>query len=194
MNDRWKEIRERFEQSFARANAEETVEPNAMILSTVDEDGRPSSRAVLLKSFDDRGFVFYTNLRSRKAAHLAKNPHASLTFFWKPLMEQVHAEGDAEPVGDEEADEYWQTRPRESQIGAWASDQSATLASREELEDRVKRVERRFPDAVPRPPHWSGFLLRPDRIEFWTSRPHRLHDRLLYERGVNGWTARRLFP
>jgi pyridoxamine 5'-phosphate oxidase len=194
MSDLWSEIRTRFEESYARARARETVESTAMLLATAGADGRPSSRTVLLKSFDKRGFVFYTNRRSRKARHLAENPHAALTFFWPSIMEQVHVEGRVEPVTDGEADAYWRTRPRESQIGAWASDQSAELSSREELLERVRAASERFSGDVPRPPHWSGYRLTPDRIEFWVSREHRLHDRFLYERGEGGWTMHRLFP
>jgi pyridoxamine 5'-phosphate oxidase len=194
MSELWPEIRSRFEEAFTMAKGVESIEPTAMVLATASADGRPSSRTVLLKSFGDDGFVFYTNLHSRKARQLAENPCASLTFFWKPLMQQVQTEGGVERVTDAEADAYWHTRARESQIGAWASDQSAALSSREELVERVRRAEERFPDVVPRPPHWSGFRLRPDRIEFWTSGTHRLHDRILYERGEQGWTMRRIFP
>src|SRR5690242_16668193 len=149
-------------------------EPNAhaMILASATTEGRPSARAVLLKGLDDRGFVFYTNLESRKSRELLGNPHAALCFLWKSLNRQVRVEGPVELVADEEADDYFVTRPRDSQLGAWASDQSRTLASRVELERRVEEFSQRFPEgAVPRPPHWSGFRLMPVAIEFWQERP-----------------------
>ena len=172
-------------------------EPNAhaMILATTTSEGRPSARAVLLKGLDDRGFVFYTNLESRKSKELLTNPHAALCFMWKSLNRQVRAEGPVELVADEEADAYFASRPRDSQIGAWASDQSQPLVSRAELERRVEEFSRRFPEgAVPRPPHWSGFRVVPQSIEFWQEQPFRLHDRLLFVREGTGWRRERLFP
>ena len=170
------------------------AEANAMVLSTVDGDGRPSGRYVLLKAVDARGFVFYTNLASRKALALAANPQAALTFYWPP-DEQVRVEGRAEFVADAEADAYFATRPREFQIGAWASTQSAPLASRASLEERVAEAQRRFGDAtVSRPPFWSGFRVVPRSIEFWTRDPARLHERLRFERDGDGWSRSLLFP
>ena len=170
------------------------AEANAMVLSTVDGDGRPSGRYVLLKAVDARGFVFYTNLASRKALALASNPQAALTFYWPP-DEQVRVEGRAELVADAEADAYFATRPREFQIGAWASTQSAPLASRASLEGRVAEAQRRFGDAtVSRPPFWSGFRVVPRSIEFWTRDPARLHERLRFERDGDGWSRSLLFP
>jgi pyridoxamine 5'-phosphate oxidase len=172
-------------------------EPNAhaMTLATTTPDGRPSARAVLLKGLDQRGFVFYTNLESRKSKELFANPHAALCFLWKSLDRQVRIEGVVEMVGDEEADAYFASRPRDSQIGAWASDQSQPLASRAELERRVDEFLRRFGEGeVPRPPYWSGFRVVPQRVEFWQEQPSRLHDRILFIREGDGWRRERLFP
>jgi pyridoxamine 5'-phosphate oxidase len=172
-------------------------EPNAhaMGLATTTPEGRPSARMVLLKGLDKRGFVFYTNLDSRKSRELFANPHAALCFMWKSLNRQVRIEGIIELVGDDEADAYFASRPRDSQIGAWASDQSQPLASRAELERRVEEFSHRFGDAtVPRPPNWSGFRVIPQRIEFWQERPFRLHDRLLFVREGEEWRRERLYP
>jgi pyridoxamine 5'-phosphate oxidase len=183
-----------FSTLFERASQEE-AESNAMVLSTVDADGRPSGRYVLLKAVDDRGFVFYTNMGSRKAHALAVNAQAALTFYWPTIEKQVRVEGRVEHVTDAEADGYFATRPREFQIGAWASSQSDTLASRAALEERVRDAAARFDGAVvSRPPSWSGFRVVPDRIEFWTRDPHRLHHRLLFERLDGAWIRSFLFP
>lgn len=171
------------------------TEPTAMTLATVGADGQPSARLVLLKAVDERGFVFYTNLRSRKGRDLAANPRAALTFHWQPLEVQVRVEGTVEQVSDREADEYFATRERGSQIGAWASDQSETLARDADLDARVADVERRFAGRdVPRPPHWSGYRVIPARVEFWRNRPSRLHERRLFEREGGEWRERLLFP
>ena len=183
-----------FRELYARAS-QACAEPDATVLSTVDANGRPSGRYVLLKGFDRRGFVFYTNLNSRKGRALASDPHASLCFYWAPIEKQVRIEGDVELVLDTEADAYFATRPRESQLGAWASDQSAPLDARASLEQRVAELRKRFDSGlVPRPPFWSGFRLRPDSIEFWTRDPVRLHVRERYERSGEQWTRTLLNP
>jgi pyridoxamine 5'-phosphate oxidase len=172
-------------------------EPNAhaVTLATSSPEGRPSARMVLLKGLDERGFVFYTNLESRKSRELFANPHAALCFMWKSLNRQVRIEGLAELVQDEEADTYFASRPRDSQIGAWASDQSRPLADRADLEKRVDEYSRRFDmGEVPRPPNWSGFRITPQRVEFWQERPFRLHDRFLFVKDGEGWRRERLFP
>jgi pyridoxamine 5'-phosphate oxidase len=182
-----------FIERYAEA-ARACAEPDAMVLSTVDADGRPSGRYVLLKGVDARGFVFYTNVCSRKARAVEARPLAALTFYWRPET-QVRIEGTVERVSDEEADAYFATRPREYQTGAWASTQSAPLASRDVLDARVHDAARRFEGRpVARPPFWSGFRVVPDSIEFWARDPHRLHQRVLYERRGDGWTRSLLFP
>lgn len=181
---------------FEQAAATGMVEPNAMALATADSAGRPSVRMVLLKGFDDDGFVFYTNLESRKGRELQANPHAALCFYWQGIGRQIRVEGPVTPVTDAEADEYFASRARGSQIGAWASRQSTELSGREELLEKVRQTETRFEGAeVPRPPFWSGFRLRPTRIEFWTAGEFRLHDRLIYDRQENGqWSVTRFYP
>ena len=185
----------RFLELFDRARAAGLREPTAMTLATADAEGRPSARVVLLKGVDERGFVFYTNLESRKARHLAQRPAASLCFFWDPLMEQVLIEGTVERVSDAEADAYWATRERASQLGAWASKQSRTLNGPDVLAREIDAMERRFAgQTVPRPAHWSGYRLIPSRIEFWIARPHRLNERTLYHQQPFGWTRAQLYP
>ena len=170
-------------------------EPTAFALGTVDEEGRPAVRILLLKGVDERGFVFFTNYESRKGRELLSTQRAAMCFHWPHLERQVRVEGRAERVSDEEADAYFATRPRGSQIGAWASIQSQPMAQPGDLEARVAEIEQRFAGrAVPRPPHWSGFRVVPDRIEFWHGMPSRLHERELYTRGEGGWRIERLYP
>ena len=180
---------------FAEARASEPNDSNAMALATVGEDGQPSVRMVLLKGHDARGFVFYTNLNGRKARELIATPKAALLFHWKSLRRQIRIEGPIERVSTEEADAYFATRGRDSQLGAWASDQSQPLASRAVFEARFAEVSARFAGQdVPRPPHWSGFRVFADRIEFWQDRAHRLHERRLFTRTATGWTEGLLYP
>ena len=172
-------------------------EANAMVLSTVDADGRPWSRNVLLKDLSDGGFTFYTNYRSHKARQLQLRPTAALTFTWLGLHRQVNLTGSVETVSAEESDRYFALRPRGAQLGAWASVQSEVLADRDELEGRLAEVEARFGDGpVPRPPHWGGYRVRPDELEFWQGRPNRLHDRVRYVPAADGvgWDRVRLSP
>ena len=188
----------RFGALLERARATDLPEPSAMALCTVGPEGRPSSRMVLLKGFDERGFTFYTNLGSRKARELAVNPWVALCFHWQPLEAQVRIEGRAEPVTGAEADAYFASRPRGSQIGAWASRQSEPLDARGTLEERVHEIEARFAGApIPRPSFWSGFRVVPDRVEFWQGMASRLHDREVYLRDPDhpsGWGVQRLYP
>jgi pyridoxamine 5'-phosphate oxidase len=170
-------------------------EPTAFTLATADEGGHPSARVLLLKGADHDGFVFYTNFESRKGRELLANPHAALCFHWVHLETQVRVEGPVSRVSDAEADAYFATRPRGSQIGAWASAQSRPLDTYDGLESRVRELERRYDGTtVPRPPHWSGFRVLPDRIEFWKNMPSRLHRRDLYERAGDGWQITQLNP
>lgn len=188
----------RFAEWMERALAAEVPEPTAMALATADAQGHPSVRMVLLKGFDEGGFVFYTNLESRKGRELAENAHAALCFFWQPLELQVRIEGRVEPVSAAEADEYYASRARGSRIGAWASLQSQPLGSYEALMAGVQEYEARFTgDDIPRPPHWSGFRVIPSRIEFWQGRPNRLHERERFDLDPADpklWRVQNLYP
>ena len=188
-----------FDSLFEQARATGIPEPTAMTVATVAADGQPSARMVLLKSHDPRGFVFYTHLDGRKGRELQARPKAALLFFWKALGDdgvQVRIEGEVDIVGDAEADEYFSKRPRDSQLGAWASHQSETLDARETFERRFEEAKTRFEGGdVPRPPRWGGFRVVPHNIEFWYGAQFRLHERHLYERGADGvWIKRMLYP
>ncbi|MEJ0062330.1 MAG: pyridoxamine 5'-phosphate oxidase [Alphaproteobacteria bacterium] len=184
-----------FRQWYEDAVKAEPNDPNAAALATVGADGMPAVRMVLVKDFSERGFTFFTNYASRKADHLGEHPQAALCMHWKSLSRQIRIEGDVVAATEAESDAYFASRTRDSRLSAWASLQSRPLAHRDELEARVASFAARFPGEVPRPPHWGGFLLRPRMIEFWSLRPHRLHDRLAYTRQADGsWTAMRLYP
>ena len=179
---------------FEAARAADLMEPNAMALATADAQGRPSSRMVLLKGVDARGFTFFTNFQSRKGQDLAANPRASLLFWWDKLHRQVRIDGSIETVASEEADSYFHSRPYGSRIGAAASPQSRVIASRAELEERFRTIEAAHPETPPRPAHWGGYRVVPDRFEFWQGRESRLHDRLVYVPDGQGWRIERLAP
>ena len=174
----------------------EQIDVNAMTLATVDKEGRPSARMVLLKGVDERGFIFFTNYQSRKARELAENPHASLVFYWPELERQVCVAGTVSKVPSAESDAYFRSRPRGSRLAAWASNQSEAVPNRAKLEERWAEFERKFPEpGVPRPPHWGGYVLAPERVEFWQGRPNRLHDRFVYTRQADQkWNVERLTP
>jgi pyridoxamine 5'-phosphate oxidase len=184
-----------FEKWFQEAEAAKLTEPNAMTLSTATRDGKPSARTVLLKGVDGRGFVFFSNYESRKGRELDANPHASLVFPWLALERQVIAEGPVTKVAREESEAYFHSRPRASQLGAWVSQQSAIIAGRKVLEEAMKALEAKYAgQEVPLPPHWGGWRLAPETVEFWQGRRSRLHDRLRYRRVKDGWTIERLAP
>jgi pyridoxamine 5'-phosphate oxidase len=186
---------EQFRRWLADAETAGIPLPNAMAVATADAEGRPSVRHVLLRGIDERGFTFFTNYDSRKGRQLAENPHTGLVFLWKLLDRQVNTTGRASRVDAADSDAYFATRPREAQLGAWASAQSSVLESREELERRVAEAGERFAGAeVPRPPNWGGFVVRPDTVEFWQGRRSRLHDRFRYAREGAGWRIDRLSP
>jgi pyridoxamine 5'-phosphate oxidase len=185
----------RFKELLAQAEQVGIRPYNAAAFATTGKDLQPTVRMLLLKGVDDRGFVFYTNLQSRKARQLTDNPRASACFWWPQLQRQVRIEGRVELVSDQEADEYFASRPRGSQVGAWASNQSSELSSRDELLATVAFVTAKYKDqAVPRPPHWSGYRLVPERIEFWKEQPERLHERDVYTSQANGWKITLLAP
>lgn len=185
----------RFQDWFAEAGKKEPTLPEAMTLATADANGKPSARMVLLKDADERGFVFYTNLESRKGAELSVNAQAALVFHWKSLQRQVRVTGTVEPVSDSEADEYFATRPRGAQIGAWSSEQSRPMKGAHELEKRVAKFTAKFGvSRISRPEFWSGFRLVPDELEFWEERLFRLHSRIHYRRSGTGWETSYLFP
>lgn len=184
-----------FARVYERARKSEPHDATAVCLATADAAGRPSARIVLLKRFDERGFVFFTNCGSRKARELAANPRAALCFYWPTIDEQVRATGSVEQIAPEESDSYFATRDRASQIGAWASRQSEALSSRARLVGRFLRIQARHPTGpVPRPPFWGGFRLTPEEVEFWRNQANRLHDRVVYTRSEEGWMRQRLYP
>ncbi len=184
-----------FEKWFQEAEAAKLTEPNAMTLATVGKDGRPSARTVLLKGLDGRGFTFFSNYESRKGRELELNPHVSLVFPWIALERQVLVEGTVTKISREESDAYFHSRPRASQLGAWVSQQSAIISGRSVLEESMKALEKKYAGAeVPLPPHWGGWRVAPETVEFWQGRRSRLHDRLRYRRNQDGWTVERLAP
>ena len=186
-----------FQAWFDAATAADVPEPNAMVVATASAEGRPSSRVVLLRGFDPRGFCFYTNYESRKGSDLAANPYASCVWFWQGMERQIRVEGSVEKVEPAESDDYWRGRPRMSKLGAWVSDQSQAVESRQALETEMEHLQQRFPgDDIPRPPHWGGFRVVPTVVEFWQGRRSRLHDRVVYRRADRdaAWEIVRLSP
>ena len=183
-----------FKRWYKEAFDSTQAEPHAMSLSTVSAEGKPSSRIVYLKELAEDGFVFYTNYKSEKGRDLESNPNACILFFWNVLEREVRIEGTATKVSAALSDEYFATRPRGSQLGAWASYQSEVLEDRDELENRIVELAKKYPNEVPRPPHWGGFVIEPQKVEFWQGRPSRLHDRIVYEKNEDSWTIYRKNP
>ena len=184
-----------FSKWFKEAKQKEVNNPNAMNLATTSKNLKPNSRIVLLKSFDEKGFVFYTNSKSKKVNIIISNPYVALNFYWKSLFRQIRIEGRVKLVSENEADAYFDTRPKESKIGAWASKQSGSLTNRKELENKFKKYSKKFKDSfIPRPPHWKGFRVEPTLIEFWQQMPFRLHDRVEYKKRGKIWLKKRLYP
>ena len=184
-----------FDRWFTQAREAKVLEPNAMTLATATRDGVPSARIVLLKGYDERGFVFFTDYRSQKGTELEQNPQASLVFFWAELERQIRITGPVSVVSREESEAYFQTRPRISRLSAWVSHQSQVIRGRKVLDDQAQQMGRRYPDDVPLPPHWGGFRVTPETVEFWQGRESRLHDRLRYlRRKGDGWQLDRLSP
>ncbi|MGA3038805.1 MAG: pyridoxamine 5'-phosphate oxidase [Vulcanimicrobiaceae bacterium] len=185
---------EEFGTWFERAQTSGFAEPNAMSLATADANARPSVRTILLRGWDRRGFTFYTNYESAKGSDLAANPRAALLFFWDKLSRQIRIEGSVEKITPAESDAYFQSRPRGHRLGAWVSAQSRPIRGREELEERQREIEARYPGDVPRPPYWGGYRVHPERFEFWEGRPNRLHDRFVYRRDGELWVFEQLAP
>ena len=185
---------DQFNKWLQEAIKSQVPEPNAMVLSTVNTDGQPSARNVLLKSADDNGFIFFTNKNSDKASDLKLNPHCTLLFSWLSQHRQVIVKGKAEEISKEESNTYFQTRPYGSRISAWVSNQSQPIKNREELEKRVNEFMDKYPENVPMPDHWGGYLVKPESIEFWQGRPSRLHDRIRFTKKSNAWTIERIAP
>jgi pyridoxamine 5'-phosphate oxidase len=185
---------DQFNKWLAEAIKNQVPEPNAMVLATVNKDGQPGARNVLLKSADDNGFIFFTNKNSDKASDLKQNPHCTLLFSWLNQHRQVIVKGKAEEISREESNTYFQTRPYGSRISAWVSEQSQVIKSREELEIKVKEFMDKYPENVPMPDYWGGYLVKPESIEFWQGRPSRLHDRIRFTKKGNNWTIERISP
>ncbi len=184
-----------FSKWFEIAVKEIENDPNAMILGSANREGQPATRTVLLKGFDDTGFIFYSNYESRKAKDLAENNKVSLTFYWPDLMRQLHIQGTVEKISEEMSDQYFKSRPAGSKLGAWASKQSSVIESREILEESLRTFEKKFSSAeIPRPPNWGGYLVKPNRFEFWQGRLNRLHDRIVYRKEGENWVIERLAP